>query len=204
MRTTLLLVVAAALLASAAARATYYLDERFEGAEFPPAGWQVSHTKNAGWYHGWESPPGTYCYAAATAHGPPESTRGLETAALIAPTFTVPAPTVLYYRFVYRLNFSNRGGLRLPLDGGGFYLYYVDTGERLVDLDFYELAYPWKEVNGSVAVAANRPLAAAWYVAYGLPGPGGVWFDVDTCQICDENLTAVAPASLGRVKALFR
>jgi len=203
MRTTLILIAATALLASAAA-ATYYLDERFEGTEFPPAGWRVFQINNGNWYHGGTWPPGNGYYAAGNATQPGRMTMDYVAAALIAPPFTVPAPKTLYYRFVYCVILSTRGDLPLPGFAGEFYLYYVDTGEPLEHLIFNGPVYPWAEASGAVPVAANRPVTAVWYVAYLPPDHGTTLFDVDTCQICDENLTAVAPASLGRVKALFR
>ena len=185
-----------AVLASAAS-ATYYLDERVEGTQFPPPGWVLLKIGHATWYHE-RGAPGGGAYAFGYA-GTPETGSAMGWANLVAPPFTLPAPEILYYRFLYTTDATTR-----TPPCGEFYLYYLDTGERLVDLIFDDVVYPWEEVMGSTPAAGGRAIGAAWRTEYTLIIPGAFVFGVDTCQLSDEDLTAVAPASLGRVKALFR
>ncbi len=46
------------LLAGATAGATYYLDERFEGANFPPSGWSTANNGYGSWSSGTGGPAG--------------------------------------------------------------------------------------------------------------------------------------------------
>ena len=193
-------ILIAALLASTAS-ATYYLDERFEGSQFPPAGWELLATTHANWYQQSGPPPdGAYAFGYAST---PETRDATAYANLVAPSFILPAPGTLYYRFRYTTTATTRA---LPgrSVAGEFYLYYVDTSEPLVDLIFDDVIYTWEEATGSTPAAGGRAIRAAWRVEYGLTIPGAFIFCVDTCQVNDEPMTAATPASLGRVKALFR
>jgi hypothetical protein len=202
MTTTLLL--AGALLLGARAGAAYYLDERFERMHFPPPGWRVVEDGSAGWYRVTGPPPnGAYAEGTAGVPEPPATSRAAgPDASLVSPPFTVPAAKTLYYRFIYVTMLTVRSP-PYPLYAE-FYICYADTGERLVDIILNPLQYIWEEASGSTTAAANRPIIAVWRATYGPPYPGWFLFKVDNCQLSDEDLTEVAPASLGRVKAIYR
>ncbi len=200
MRITFILV--ALLAAAATAGATYHLDERFEG-RFPPPGWRVAHAGDGGWHQ--SSGPGPYYHYATGNAGVPlplaSGSRASAWAELMSPTFGLPAATIIYYRFSYCTDQTTRGDAMMFAE---FYMVYPDTGERLVDLIYDHVEYPWKEATGSVVVAKKRPFIAVWRVEYDISVPGYFMFNVDNAQLSDENVVDVTPASFGRVKALFR
>jgi len=198
MTTTLLL--ASALLGATRAGAVYYLDERFEGTHFPPPGWKK--VNNGGSWSRLSGPPPNLAYAEGIAMvnepslwsraTPPEGS-------LVSPPLSVPAATTLYYRFIYRAMMAARFPPYCE-----FSICYADNGERFVDVFLDPLQYEWEEVSGSVSAAGGRTILAVWRVACSSIPPAGTIFDIDNCQISDEVMTAVAPASLGRVKAIYR
>lgn len=185
-------ILIAALLASAAA-ATYYMDERFE-VSVPPPGW-TSQGNQGGWTQEDGGPSGKYASSHLSGSGTYNGTATLE-----SPPMNLPLGTV-YYRFEYYYGY---GGWPYG-NVAEFVLYYAGTGTELVRVTV-TWGMNWGEREGSAVVSQALPVVARWRhlcSSYGMHGSTAT-FSVDTCQISGDVMTAVAPASLGRVKALFR
>ena len=192
MRITLIFILAFVARATTAG-ATYYLDERFEGA-FPPDGWT-----NQGNQGGWDQRSGgpsakyahSYLYGSSTYNG---------WATLESPAMNIPSGTV-YYRFEYYYGYGGwpYGNL------AEFVLYYAGTAVQLVRVTFPG-GMNWGVCAGTAVVSQSLPVVARWRhtcSSYGMHGSTAT-FNVDTTQISDAPMTAVTPASLGRIKALYK
>lgn len=177
----------------AAAGATTYMDERFEGS-VPPAGWMQSGY-NGSWGSGGGGPYGNYASGSALANWP--NSGG---ATLWSPVLPFPAGRTLYYRF-YQYGSHNY------FSGVGYARFYIRNAPGTADLINRQWPTPfnWREVGGEGVINAAGGVYVVLQVSAPLYGHygGGVSFYVDTLQIGDEPFTAVAPASLGRVKSLF-
>ena len=191
------LVVAAALALAAAAAAKDYVNEDFEGS-FPPAGWTASYEgNNSGRWEQLGGGPGG-CYV----HGSVSSWQeGLVATTFMSPGFNVKGNTTVYYRFDYGLWGNGHG-----VEGGEFYIVYAQTPARRLQYRELEGLPSWAEFTGSAAVSADDRFKACWRV----------WADdywryhfaflmFDDVIISDQpRHPAVEPASVGRVKALYR
>ncbi|NIT36801.1 MAG: hypothetical protein GTN49_09910 [candidate division Zixibacteria bacterium] len=183
---------AALTLAAAAAGATqYYVNENFDG-NWPPAGWR---RVTGGWMQESEGPWGNYALGYRTTTGQERAYATLESC-----PFTVRANSTVYWHFCHA-----ERTLGVPGSAGAeFYLRYDGSSEDIfrTPLTWGE----WKHAFGSAKVAEARPLRAGfsgWVTAY--PGHSAyVIISLDNVQFADESLVGVSPASLGRVKALFR
>jgi hypothetical protein len=192
------LIIAVAAVIGAAAWADDFVREGFEGSTFPPAWWKVKRGGDfpGNWVPGSGGPWGAYTRGWA-ASGDCESSW----ATLSTYVFKVPAQTEIYYCFYY------------DLDGGGngwfeaiFYIEYVDPpGGYLVEKRFHT-PVRWQCVSGRAVIGSTARVKAVWHV-YAVADwryECGLDFLLDRVTITDEDPAAVAPASLGRVKALFR
>lgn len=184
--------------AAAAASAGYYLDERFNGSGLP-SGWRFSHTNIGNWSI--VGGPWGNCimlHASGTAHGQ-SGTAVLETSCIAAAAGTI------YYRFDYRWTWS---AVSSSLVGAGFRMYAVGSSTPLASIAFNpNEAGPWRVLAGSFDLASSASLYGYWY-AIGA-GSGSFYYGqldvyIDTVQVSNESMTGAAPASLGRVKALYR
>jgi len=196
MRTYLGVVVASALTAASAVGLDY-VNEDFEGS-FPPAGWTTAYggTGNASWSQASGGPEGKYASGSASSFGD-----GLVWATFMSPEFNVKGNTTVYYRFDYGLWGNGHG-----VEGGEFYIVYADEPARRLQYRELEGLPSWAEFAGSAAVSADDRFKACWRV----------WADdywryhfaflfIDDVIIADQpRHPAVEPASVGRVKALFR
>lgn len=188
--------VATAVLVAAAVAATHFIDERFEGS-VPPPGWTESCSRGD-WTSGTGGPWGNFADGFANPQYP-----YFGQAEMDSPPMAIGSGKTAYYRFYCRSGASgNAGGF-----GWYFYLYYRDNpGSPFVTVNLRENS-AWHERTGSANVARSEPVVARWRVHGGAlmpPGSAYIYLNVDTAQISDLPLTAVAPASLGRVRALFR
>jgi hypothetical protein len=183
--------LASALVAATGANGSWYLDERFDTC--PPIGWSTVSHNGFSWYGGTGGPNGNY------AHGygvPPLMESGY--AALDSPGLNIPQGKTAYYRYQYQFGY---GGL--PTGGGRFYLIYADTESILASYGVNVTSWMW--VSGSAIVTRSAAVRVRfWLGGSSAMMPAIITYDVDTCQISDDPFTAVAPASLGRVKALLR
>jgi hypothetical protein len=179
--------------AAAAAGAVYYLDERFEGTQFPPPGWTVANYNGVTWSQGTGGPQGKYARGFGN---PPLYSGGY--AVLESPSMNIPQGRTAYVRFGYYLYLTG------PPPSSYFYLLYPDTGEYLITWH-PTIMSSWLFYTGNAVVSRNAPVKGRWRVyLITAPSQALVDFRVDTAQISDEDLTAVLPASLGRVKAIYR
>lgn len=186
--------------AAVAAQAVYYFDERFNGPELP-VNW-ITHNENGG-YWDWHSSggsPGAYITGFTIGGGEENSPTAV--ACIETPPFTIPQGNTLYYRYFYTFNV----GAYHSNISNAFYIYYTDNSQRLVELLDVPNYSSWHLLAGSAVVSRAAPLRAAWRATgRGAMGrAGGCAYSVDTVQITDMALTAATPASLGRVKALYR
>jgi hypothetical protein len=183
-----------AVLAAAAAGATVYVDERFEGS-VPPPGWRVKLQDGE-----WTGAAGGHPGRCARGEVRPEF-QHLGYADMFTPPLSVGAGRTVYYRFYYR------GGYQ----GGAYYadwffaLSYQGSPSTFIASFLLPAAANWTLREGSARVNRSVPIEAWWSVAgvYQYGSQAVIWMTVDTAQIADEPFTAVAPASLGRVRALF-
>jgi len=182
---------ALALAAAAGAATQYYVNEKFEG-KWPPAGWR---SVVGAWQRESAGPWGNYAFGYRTTTAQERVYATFESC-----PFTVRANSTVYWHFCHAAR-----TLGVPASAGvEFYLRYDGSSKNIVrtPLAFGE----WKHVYGSAKVPEARPLRAAfsgWVAAW--PGHSAyVLISLDNVQFADESLVAVSPASLGRVKALFR
>jgi hypothetical protein len=192
MRETAMIAAAALALAAAAGGVTqYYVNERFEGA-WPPAGWRVV---TGGWVRESGGPWGNYALGYRTTTGQERVYTTFESC-----PFKVRANSTVYWHFCHAAD-----TMGVPASAGTeFYLRYDGSSE---DIFREALAFgEWKHALGSTKVAQAKPVRAGfsgWVTAW--PGHSAyVIMSLDNVQLADEPLVGVAPASLGRVKALFK
>jgi len=172
-----------ALGAAAAATPPTAVSEDFSGSEFPPAGWTTEgsgegywHWSNAGGYAKGECFPAMYADL---------------TTSLKSPSFHVSAGTRLHVRFRYFAQFSGEGAA-LHVYVGTWYAYIP-----------YAESWAWYDADTDV-YGTGGTLRGEWRISGngGSHGNTGSWY-IDDVLITRYN-TAVAPASLGRIKALYR
>jgi hypothetical protein len=182
----LAILTAAALCALAACCVWGYrfVDARFEGS-WPPSDWEIKKEGSGDWY--WEWGPWNAAGSVADAPGRAE---------LWSKSFNPGANNLVYYRFdAYRDKepYSSQGK---------FALYYADPPVAVFHSRDIERPYrKWYVISGTVVPALNRPVRAVFSIA----GGGRGFLNVDNVVLMDrEPEPAVSPASLGRVKALFR
>jgi hypothetical protein len=184
-------VVVAAALAVPALAVKYYVREDFDGA-FPPEGWvRVS----GGWVQGKEGPWGPYAIGVVntTASTPKYAT-------FESPAFTVPPASKVHWQF-----WHDDHTMGVPGSAGAeFYLRYDGTTENVY---FQVLPWgEWKLQTGDAAVTRGGALRAGfsvWVTAWYPHSAYGIIF-LDNVRLADGSMVGVSPASLGRVKALFR
>lgn len=177
------LILGLGLLAAAAACGQVYLEENFDGATFPPTGWTTYGSGNWSWING-----GGNAYGTAGANR-------FETAGahLKSPDFNVDAGKVLRIRFRYTSSTTGSPGsaYRWAFFSSGWTKMIMATTWTQVD----ELTSP-VETTGLYYFRFDISVNGGSYTG------GGATLYVDDVLITDD-VEAVTPASLGRVKALF-
>ncbi len=188
--------IAVALILPAAAFGTYYLNEGFEGSQFPPPGWKKKQTGSGIiWYRNGGGPWGYYADGGGE---PPVGTEG--SATLESPPINWEKGKTLYYHFKWRFGIGGSMG-----GNAGFYLTYADTQHQLVSWRVRFNWPDWDTLYASVVVTRTAPIIAKWQVdAWSVGMVTSIDFNVDGVKITDESMAAVEPSSLGKVKALFR
>ena len=169
---------------AAAAPANTYLSEDFEGATFPPTGWSTYGTGSWSWVNG-----GGNAYGTAGAN-PFESAAGN----LVSPSFDVEAGKALRIRFRY---ISSTFGY----PGSAYRWAILSSGwsEML-------MASTWTQVDETTDPLETGGLQQLRFniaVNGGAYTGGGGTLRVDDLLVTDSD-SPVAPASLGRVKAIFK
>ena len=190
------LIIATATALAAGGLAFDFVHEGFEGS-FPPPGWTTKYEGTAGGY--WtrleNGPWGRYAIGVVESYE-----QGYVRITLMSPEFNVNANSKVYYRFHSR--FTSAGHSTVHTD---FYIAYVpaDSG-NLIHLSPGR-DQEWKLVTGSIVFSLRGRVKAYWRVWVTNNGrwAGGAW-RLDNIIISDEDPTPVEPASLGRVKALFK
>jgi hypothetical protein len=181
---------------AAGAGATAYIDEGFEGP-FPPGGWGVEKTVNAGWDL---QEGGPWCnYAIGWA----SSTDGIvRWARMDTPTFDVAAGTTVEFRYDYDLGCNG-----YPAEHyARFSLYYVGPpAETLVQRDML-LAADWRTYSDYIVVTRAGSVAARFEIYVKNPSfhTSVYAWDIDNVLINDKRYHAVEPTSMGRVRAIYR
>lgn len=189
---------AALILNPAGAGAVYYLDERFEPTQFPPPGWTEYNQGGGDWFR---STWGSY-YGIAIGQANASTPNTDRWADLESFPVALAANTILYFGFAAR---TERSGV-LNLVEQRFYIYNVISSFVYADVTVGP-GTSWHREEGTALLGSEAAtVKARWHVHIrtGAPPGGGARFYIDNCQLCDEPMTAVAPASLGRVKAVFR
>jgi hypothetical protein len=192
-RLTLALVVTAGT-----AAASYYIDERFDGAGLPP-GWTCTTHNHASWDIRGGGPWGNYMELFAAG----DHTTGTGEIYLTTPQVDV-SPGKLYYRYEIKWTFTS---IYSFLVSAGFKLYEVGNGTPLVSHPLLVGGTGiWYAVAGSVDVNGDKDIYGQWYgvASYTSGIYSYLYVYVDTVQFNSEDMAALAPASLGRVKVLFR
>jgi hypothetical protein len=191
--------VATALVwAAAFAHATAYVDENFEGG-VPPPHWESSKSgAGAGWDGESGGPSGTYARGWATSTADVERWAKMDTY-----VFDVPPNTTVEFRFDYKYG---HGGFEAP-NRATFILLYAGYPEEVITSFGMELTSTWRVFERKVVPPRGGLVKARLEVWVRNPHPRRsatyIW-DVDNVLVADEAYHAVAPTSLGRVKALFR
>ena len=179
------------------ASAKNFVNENFEG-RFPPDGW----TKEIEGYGQWiKSRSWRGSYASGTAW----TTRtGYSKAALLSHSFYLERDVYVYFRFNYNLNWyiENEGVIWQR-----FFLSYDPPRSGYLFSRILTAGHgSWPECSGRVMNRKAGKFKAGFKAevrTYG--GNGWVYLAADNVIISDRKIPpAVAPASLGRVKALFR
>ena len=180
------------VLAAAAAGAAYYIDERFDGSGLPP-GWTYSTQNYAGWSIRSGGPWGNYLDMYAG--GSPTVGDGW---IRVDTQHVAVAAGPLYYR---SQTYRTWSGYTL-VGSSWFYFYQEGTSAPLASFSITNES--WQAKEGSVT-AAGRPVYLRWRVSAGswMSHGCGVMLRVDTVQLSSLPMTGVAPASLGKVKALY-
>ena len=172
------------------------MDERFDGS-FPPPGWTWRGGTLSFWTLRTNGPWGNYAFGWAGVRGTTGSTATLDSKLI-----NVPVRRRLHYSFRALADCVMSVNVRWE-----FWLLYAGTEEPLEYLEWRGPFSPreWRSIEGSVVVNGTLPVFARFRVsAWGstIQGHGEFW--VDTVQLGDEDLSVLAPASLGRVRALFK
>jgi hypothetical protein len=182
------------VLAAAGAPATVYLDEGFDEGKMP-TGWQARTSGNGIAYYSFEKRAGGYCYYASV-EARSEQYAAVE---LTSKQLTV-TPGTLYYRFDFASTHYGSASTSKV-----FSAKYVGSSSSI----FYEIlptSSGWHVETGSFYVGEAKPIVAIWEISVGAaPGRYGTGtFSLDDVAIADDPNFAVAPASVGKVRALFR
>jgi hypothetical protein len=185
--------LAAIAAAAGVASATTFVEQDFEGGGFPPAGWLLmgSGVGNGGWTLGTGGPFGYYALGwsrSPVAEG--------YNAQLWSPAFAVTAGTRVYYRFEYAQFYSGSGA------GFGAFVFRTAAGVFIG-------GYPvdpsgWRTYSGSRVITTAGSIRGSWESIAAQTGSNTTNFYVDNILLADAPFSAVAPASLGRVKTLFQ
>jgi len=185
----------AALVLAAAAGATTFVNEDFEGT-FPPTGWKKECSNRGNWTRGTGGPWGPYASGSTYS-----AESGLSRAALFTLQFNVRAEMRLSYRFDYgHFDVGHQS-----YTGALFYIAYQDQPPGTPVYVKLSKTSGWKRFSGEAVFYRAGPVKATWAVwcentwRYGYS-----YLRVDNVLIADKPSPAVAPASLGRVRALFR
>jgi hypothetical protein len=194
-RTTL---ITAAILSVGTATATpVVVAEGFEGSAFPPSGWRLEYNiymATAVWNRG-ESAGNHYAYGYGSAGGANAHAEGY----LITGPRTLNAGDTL--RVTFRYTGTQSGTLaswyrEVALRKNGVRVWYARLGET-----------NWTSYEYTLAPLAQSGADYDFWWAFGCvssySASGSLTFGVDDILITKYS-TAVAPASLGRVKAPFR
>lgn len=190
-------IVAVALTAASFACATAYVDEDF-GGSFPPPGWT---TRSGGGSAGWDveggGPWGSYAVGWAYSTDNVERWAELDTCA-----FHVDADTAVEFRFDYKYVY---GGIEAP-NYAEFSLFYAGAPEQVIGTDRVARTSSWREEKGDMPAPKAGSVKARFKVWVRNPSSQSSIYEwaVDNVLINDKEGHAVAPTSLGRVKALFR
>lgn len=194
------IVIAMAATAASAAGAAVYVDEDFE-SRWLPEGWSTGKggqgpgSYETGWIRQREGPPHNYH---AMAYG--YAQRAMGYAYLRTPNLNVPANTTVYYGYDYKFGWTSTL-LRFLAVMQCFHVGHSTP--------FYEGGHQrrssWEKVRYHFTVPESSPFYVQWYIYVNAgSNPGSLNFWLDNVTLTDEEYHAVAPASLGRVKALFR
>ncbi len=184
----------AASLAPSAAAAKVYVDENFDAGKMPD-GWSARTAGEGSANYGFVARAGGYCYwAAVTVRDGQYGLVELKSRQLAVPVGT------LYYLFDFT---SYSYGTATV--GKRFFVRYDGSSN---DIKYVSLPTnsDWHVEGGSFYVGEAKPIIAYWAISAGAaPGRYGTGsMGLDNVKLFDEASVAVAPASLGRVKALFR
>ena len=192
-----LIIAVAAALAVAAAEAKDYVNEGFE-ATFPPRGWTTKYEGegDANWKKAGGGPWGSYAYGTASSNE-----KGLARATLMSYEFDLKQNTRVYYRFAYW--WGDHGHSSADAD---FYITYVGAPYGNLVYRKLPVAWEWKVHAGDVVNDRAARVKACWRVwTINYWRYHDAYLALDRIIISDEKrFPAVAPTSLGRVKALFR
>ena len=192
-----LIIVIGATFAAATADATDFVNEDFEGTLFPPSGWTTKGegTASGSWTERGGGPWGRFADGQVVSYE-----QGYVRITLMSYEFDLKANTKVYYGFDYRFQY---GGNYTDV-GADFYIAYVPSpGGNLV---YCRLpGSGWTYFSGYVVNTHEARVKAHWriWVSNSFRYAGGALW-LDNVVISDEDPSAVAPASLGRVKALFK
>jgi hypothetical protein len=183
--------------AAAAAEAVDFVHEGFAGSTFPPAGWAVATggSRPGRWVRDVGGPWGAYAYGSAAVHGDQFEDSW---ATLSTYEFDLPAQTEVYYCFFYAVSIHGTDC------DGRFYIVYVNPPSGYLVNYAVQGPTSWRYWSGHAFNPSAARVKAVWYVFARGRELCGISLDVDRVTVADRDPAAVAPASLGRVKALFR
>ena len=186
-----------ASLTAALAHAEPYVDENFEGG-VPPAWWTSSKSgPGAGWDPEEAGPWGKYAVGWASSSASAECWAKMDTYA-----FAVPADATFTFRFDYKYG---HGGFEAE-NRATFRLLYATQPEEVFASHPITLTSTWRVFNGNASSPRGGLVKARFevWVLNRHPQRVAVYaWDVDNVVIAASE-PAVAPTSLGRVRALFR
>jgi opacity protein-like surface antigen len=193
MKRVLIIAVTAAL--AAGALAADFVREGFNGSTFPPARWKVETNPYypGGWRREAYGPWGAHAVGMVSSVGYQDPW-----AVLWTYEFGLPARTEIYYGFYYWAlgggNYAANFRITYVSAPGGYLVKPRPLGNT-----------NWKYVSGHAFNPSAARVIAHWSVSCGpSSGTSGVVLGFDRVTITDEDPTPVSPASLGRVKALFK
>jgi len=182
---------------AAGAAAVTFIDERFNNG-CPPPGWTTQNNGRTSFNLGSGGPAGPYATASATI----SSMTSPAWAYLDSTPFNITQGQTLYYRFQYDMYRSPSLGSAW----GTFYIIVTVGGQILTSWSRNSTTGEWTEYSGYYVPLYDATVVARWRFDCAVSSMGGQSgrFSIDTCQIGTESFAAVAPASLGRVRAVFR
>lgn len=191
-------IVATLALLAAFAHATSYVDENFERG-VPPPRWTVARSgEGCGWDGETSGPWGICARGWATSTGGAERWARMDTYA-----FDVPAGSTVEFRFDYKYG---HGGYEAP-NGATFILLSATSAGEVIASYGMPLTSTWRIFDGKAAAVRGASVKVRFEVWVRNPHPQRnavyVW-DVDNLLVANEAYHVVTPASVGRVKVLFR